>query len=109
VQKVGSELRPDTAKKCGDCVGKIVENRLKCGKSAKIWKIRIQQFQYVKLFEGLGSPGVLTENPRGAPQAHSILFLGTMISGTYETIVGAFFRLKGDQRRAQFTLGVNLT
>jgi len=27
---------------CGDCVGKIVQNLLKCGKSAKIWKIRIQ-------------------------------------------------------------------
>jgi len=30
------------AKKCGDCVGKIVQNLLKCGKSDKMWKIRIQ-------------------------------------------------------------------
>ena len=26
----------------GSCVGKIVQNLLKCGKSAKMWKIRIQ-------------------------------------------------------------------
>jgi len=36
---------------CGDCVGKIVENLPKCGKSAKMWNFGMQYYQYVKLFE----------------------------------------------------------
>jgi hypothetical protein len=38
-EQMASRMRrvaPDTAKKCGDCVGKIVRNLLKCGKSAKM-------------------------------------------------------------------------
>jgi len=38
-------------KKCGESVGKIVENLPKCGKSAKMWNFGMQQYQYVKLFE----------------------------------------------------------
>ena len=63
----------------GDCVGKIIQNLPKRGKSAAIWKIRIQHFNKLRNIRRLGSSGVLPENPRAGS---SILSVGNIVNSS---------------------------
>jgi len=61
---------------------KINKNLKRCGKSYLTNSVAYNNLRR------LGNSEVVTENPR---VGSSILSLGTMISGTYEIFVGAFF------------------
>ena len=59
------------------CVRKSSQNLLKLAKIGKDKKINIMISDACNNLRRLGSPDVVSENPRVAPQAHSILSPGT--------------------------------
>jgi hypothetical protein len=76
---------------CENLCEKNFPKSAKIGKSRKRYgKLNITISVICNNLGRIGSPEVVTENPRGAPQEHSILSLGTIIKSSRGMALGLF-------------------